>query len=183
MAKVSVIVSELAVTVVTEGSMSSTVAVVSAGSLWGGQEVEEIDDEAETDREAGKGEAKEGAGGWHAGRTDTDTGPQREEAHAQAGRRGDRRQQRTRPSQRACLPSCPLTPCGSALSFPYRCDGLADPCLRHHSGTGQLELGVHHHRCPRSLGNRPGRPAGSTAVGDVGTRKRTPDAPLGLCVL
>lgn len=34
------IVSELVVTVVTEGSMSSTVAVVSAGSLWGGQEVE-----------------------------------------------------------------------------------------------------------------------------------------------
>lgn len=33
----------MAVTVVTEGSMSSTVAVVSAGSLRGGQEVEEID--------------------------------------------------------------------------------------------------------------------------------------------
>lgn len=48
MAKVSVIVSELVVTVVTEGSMSSTVAVVSAGSLWGGQEVERIDDEAKT---------------------------------------------------------------------------------------------------------------------------------------
>lgn len=44
--------SELAVTVVTEGSMSSTVAVVSAGSLRGRTEVEEIDDEAETDREA-----------------------------------------------------------------------------------------------------------------------------------
>lgn len=37
-AKVSVTVSELVVPVVTEGSMSSTVAAVSAGCLWRGQE-------------------------------------------------------------------------------------------------------------------------------------------------
>ena len=80
MAKVSVIVSELAVTVVTEGSMSSTVAVVSAGSLWGGQDVEEIDDEAEMDREAGKGGGQGGGRGLACGgRTGMDTGPQREE--------------------------------------------------------------------------------------------------------
>ena len=94
------IVSELAVTVVTEGSMSSTVAVVSAGSLRGGQEVEEIDDEAETDREAkSRQRPRRGPRAGMRGRTGRTQAHRerrtREAAHAQAGRRGHRRRQRT----------------------------------------------------------------------------------------
>lgn len=137
MAKVSVIVSELAVTVVTEGSMSSTVAVVSAGSLRGGQEVEEIDDEAETDREAkSRQRPRRGPRAGMRGRTGRTQAHRerrtREAAHAQAGRRGHRRRQRT---WRLAGPLAFLPAACLGLPFPDTCSG---PCSHLDPGRGQL---------------------------------------------
>lgn len=160
MAKVSVIVSELAVTVVTEGSMSSTVAVVSAGSLRGGQEVEEIDDEAETDREAKTGRRpRQGPRAGMRGRTGrTQAHRERrtwEAAQARAGRRGHRRRQRTWHLAGASrLPPCRL-PCrlpGASLSLHLQ-RALQSP-VTSRPGERPAELSVHHRGHPRSLGNR-----------------------------
>lgn len=132
----------------TEGSMSSTVAVVSAGSLRGGQEVEEIDDEAETDREAKTGRRpRRGPRAGMRGRTGRTQAHRerraREAAQARAGTRGHRRQQRTwhlagasrlPPCQlpAACLPAC------LGLPVPTSAAGLAEPCSRPGPGRGQL---------------------------------------------
>lgn len=144
MAKVSVIVSELAVTVVTEGSMSSTVAVVSAGSLRGGQEVEEIDDEAETDREAETGRRpRRGPRAGMRGRTGRTQAHRerraREAAQARAGRRGHRRRQRTWQLAGASrLPPCRLPAACLGLPVPTSAAGLAEPRSRPGPGRGQL---------------------------------------------
>lgn len=126
----------------TEGSMSSTVAVVSAGSLRGGQEVEEIDDEAETDREAKTGRRpRRGPRAGMRGRTGRTQAHRerraREAAQARAGRRGHRRRQSTWHLAGASrLPPCRLP---AACLPAWGCLSLhAEPCPRPGPGRGQL---------------------------------------------
>ena len=159
--------------------MSSTVAVVSAGSLRGGQEVEEIDDEAETDREAKTGRRpRRGPRAGMRGRTGRTQAHRerraREAAQARVGTRGHRRQQRTwhlagasrlPPCQlpAACLPAClPGAAC------PYICSGPCRALLTSRPRERPAELSIRHRGHPRSLGNRAQLPQGGAPCGPSG---------------
>lgn len=129
----------------TEGSMSSTVAVVSAGSLRGGQEVEEIDDEAETDREAKRGRRPGGGrgracGDAQAGHRPTEKGGRGRQHTPRRAEEEDTGDDRERGPGGGLSPSSlppALLPAWGSLSLTSAA-GLSEPCSHLDPGRGQL---------------------------------------------